>query len=258
MDDKPETMRKRAGARFERVFRELIAHRLTLPQLKSNVLRQTFRDVYIRGWIDSRRPGADDELPPPDRVMPTRTGARTVTSKASNSNLSGRTTGDATGTPEAIQLGLYSTGVSKEVEGGTGEEGATADFGTTVPPALADFDATLRQLGKRYQPTAKFYERVVEQYAGLAGLDLVYEAEGIVRYCMTTPKGRTRTDIPRTAERWLSNTRESLGRAPRNGAGGPRTGYNTPRPYGMGSASQEAQESARRFMRRADDDDDTR
>jgi len=246
-----------AGASFDRIWRELIAPRLTVAQRNSRPLRSTIRDAYVRGWFERDR--WDGTVRADTRILPTRRAddasrvyAHAVPGLPTVVPVPG--TGVPTGDTDLYrteQLTLY----SEHNPVGRGEGGTGGFAPLVVPDTLVEFDTILQRIPV-YAPTQRFYERIVSTFVGVAGLDLAYEAEGIVRYCTTDPRGRKRTDIPRTVENWLSNTVERLRKVrPINGNGRPQSGYNAGRPYGMGGATQDGRAGAERYMRRGYDDD---
>jgi hypothetical protein len=193
-----------------------------------------------------------------------RTHARTDTPGGSVLDRS-LTTGDATPdllTTSSDQLSLWGSGT--EGKGGVGGEGTeplrngsrimAQRKRPTVPEPLVAFDAILRQ-SRRYRPTEAFYGRVMADFVDVPGLDLAYEAEGIVDWLRNTPKGRQRTDIPRTTLNWLTYAKErALKLARMNGQRGGFGNYNIAsgsRQYGPGSTSDEDRETARRLTERA-------
>ncbi len=122
------------------------------------------------------------------------------------------------------------------------------------PEILIGFDTILHGLGDRYVPTENFYARISKLVAEVPGIDLEYEAESMVSWLTTNPKGKGRTDIPRFVDRWLDKTAEDVTAKRQRGA---RTGYNgnggtqraaSGRPYGMGGPTlPETRESARKM-----------
>lgn len=126
-----------------------------------------------------------------------------------------------------------------------------------VPPELAGFDEKLVQgLGELYQPTTRFYDRMLRDYHG-TGLDLIEQAEDMVEWLRRPANRGKRSDIPRFAIKWLDRSLDDLSR--RRGRGGSRNGsggaYNagSGRAYGMGGpVSDAAREEARQLERAAE------
>lgn len=142
--------------------------------------------------------------------------------------------------------------------GGAGGRGTKPQNGPRVPvvrplpPAeLADFDEALSRW-PGYHPTTKFYERLMERYISTPtpGLDIVYEAEGMVDWLRLHPN--VRHDIPRFAERWLIRAKDDALRSARQWR---PTGTQTPGANGqrwkMGATNVSAEErKAAEEMRR--------
>lgn len=254
-----ESLRRVAAQRFSDVLR-MIEHRITQRQRESVVFRQMLADVYIRGFVDGNHYVAPDPDAKPQRIMPVphvRTRA-VVTSYASNTPGQSLNTGNYPSTGIYIPVQMTLPG---EYAGGMGGYGGKATKILICPEPLATFDAAMRKCA-RYVPTQRHYDELMANFVGVAGLDLLYEAEKMLRWLRDTPKGRQRKDIPATIENWLSNSRE---RAIRNQRGVPKrqngaNGYG--RAYGMGgTVSEEARRGAENYQRRAeqarlDDDGD--
>jgi hypothetical protein len=89
----------------------------------------------------------------------------------------------------------------------------------------------------------------------LPGIDIEYQAEGMVHWLTTQSKGKKYTDIPRFVDNWLSKAAEDAVRRNRLKPG--RNGYtsaqnSTGRPFAMGGpVSDETLESARRATERS-------
>jgi hypothetical protein len=83
------------------------------------------------------------------------------------------------------------------------------------PDILLEFDEVL-SANRDYWPTAKFFERVAERFTRIPGLDIAYEAEGMVEWLRLHPE-RKRRDIPRFAERWLTRAKEDAEKQQRSG-----------------------------------------
>jgi hypothetical protein len=244
------------------------------------------RVVWLIRWTQHQEIAQPNpsELPGPERIRPDRivsaprvTGARIgvqarvtrtpgtrVTSIASNSHLS-------TGTTPVVSTGTATTGTlllpgidTPERQGGPerGYGGKPNELSYRYdkvdiepPEALRPFDTMLRDgLGGRYTPTTKFYARI-RDYADIPGIDLEYQAEGMVHWLTTQSKGKKYTDIPRFVDNWLSKAAEDAVRRNRLKPG--RNGYtsaqnSTGRPFAMGGpVSDETLESARRATERS-------
>lgn len=249
--------------------------------------------VWLIGWEEHQRiaypspselPGPDREQRPgkPGRVIskPKRVGidashahtpahTRADISVLSGSN-SGSNSNRSTGTvPERNRQLLLPGTTGKNTEDPEGGYGGKPSRVSTsrqtrpligvaapdVPSDLQSFDETLRGVGERYRPTTRFYQRIREQYLSIPGLDLEYEAEGMVNWLLTTPKGKTYTDVPRFAENWLGRAAENALRRSRpayNGRGNGTGHAGNGRPYAMGGPIlDETRESARRAEQRS-------
>lgn len=254
-----ESLRRVAAQRFSDVLR-MIEHRITQRQRESVVFRQMLADVYIRGFVDGNRYVAPDPDAKPQRIMPVphvRTRA-VVTSYASNTPGQSLNTGNYPNTGEYIpvQLSLEDTST-----GGMGGVGGKATTALICPPELHDFDTAMRRCA-RYRPTQRFYDELMAYYVNIPGLDLLYQAEKMLRWLRDTPKGRSRKNIPDTAENWLANAKDTANKKQRGTATRQNGANGYGRAYGMGgTVSAEARRGAENYQRRAeqarlDDDGD--
>lgn len=229
---------------------------------------------------EDRAPGKPGRLvSKPRRVEMDSTHARTparagAVSSVSSTGITGSNSNKSTGTVPVQNIQTQLPGITDthhtDTEGGYGGKPRPPSAQLSrrrdterfiaepdVPIDLRDFDEIFRvAVQDRYHPTSRFFERIRTNYLGIAGLDLEYEAEGMVNWLRDNAKGRTYTDIPRFAENWLSRVVERLGsrpqaaRRPYNGSNG--NGSGNGKPYGMGGPiSPEARESARRMTQRA-------
>ena len=259
----------------------LMADRITVDQIEgwlsdltgAHLVKRYRADgvsvLWLIGWshhqeIESPVPS---ELPGPERINPGRivaaprithahvpARARTVSplsNRISNSNTVTPVSGDT-----GIQLPLQ---IEREgsTEGGAGGNRKTSHrYDNVEPPeALRSLDEILRRgLGARYRPSERFYARI-RDFADIPGIDLDYQAEGMVSWLTTNTKGKKYTDIPRFVDSWLERRADDLSKRQRPRGGIPYNGNGTGRsgrPFGMGGPiSDEARESARRAEQRS-------
>lgn len=94
-----------------------------------------------------------------------------------------------------------------------------------VPDKLAEFDRIMRR-AKKYRPTAKFYERVMERYGDIPYLDFAEQADAAIDWLRSHRKRYDEmTDICRFMERWFVRAAEDAGKVARaNGV------YRRPKP----------------------------
>lgn len=255
-----ESLRRVAAKRFSDVLR-MVEHRITKRQRESVVFQQILADIYIHGFVDGNHYVPPDPNAKPQRIMPVphvRTRA-VVTSYASNTPGKSLYTGNYPSTGEYIpvQLPLEIT-----ISGGMGGVGGKATTALICPPELIAFDAAMRRCA-RYRPTQRFYDELMTYYVNIPGLDLLYQAEKMLRWLRDTPKGRSRKNIPDTAENWLANAKDTAVKKQRGSSPQHRNGANgSGRAYGMGgTVSAEARRGAENYQRRAeqarlDDDGD--
>lgn len=105
-----------------------------------------------------------------------------------------------------------------------------------IPERLQELDAILKRASKKYRPTQKFYDRLMDRYSAIPErfLDFGEQADGMVTWLREHPRRYADlTDLCRFAERWMVRASEDAAKVARaNGI------YIKPKPQANQSEAQ--------------------